>query len=82
MKSIKELAWSVDEPTYRADSAISYSTLSRFEREGWRKLSSLFDKIETPSLTFGSAVDTKLTDGMRHSMRGSLCVTSHHCQIH
>ena len=62
-KSIRELAWNVDEPTYRADSAISYSTLSRFEREGWRKLDSLFDKIETPSLTFGSAVDTKLTDG-------------------
>ena len=63
MKSIKELAWNVTEPEYRADSAISYSTLSRFEREGWRKLGSLFDKIETPSLTFGSAVDTKLTDG-------------------
>lgn len=63
MKSIRELAWCVDEPTYRADSAISYSTLSRFEREGWRKLSSLFDKIETPALTFGQAVDTKLTDG-------------------
>lgn len=63
MKSIRELAWNVTEPEYRADSAISYSTLSRFEREGWRKLSSLFDKIETPALTFGQAVDTKLTDG-------------------
>lgn len=63
MKSIKELAWNVSEPEYRADPAISYSTISRFEREGWRKLDSLFDKIETPSLTFGSAVDTKLTDG-------------------
>lgn len=62
-KSIKDISWQVPEPTYRADSAISYSTLSRFEREGWRKLGSLFDKIETPSLTFGSAVDTKLTDG-------------------
>lgn len=62
-KSIKELSWNVTEPEYRADSAISYSTLSRFEREGWRKLSSLFDKIETPALTFGQAVDTKLTDG-------------------
>lgn len=62
-KSIEELAWDVDEPTYRADRAISYSTLSRFEREGWRKIGSLFDKIETPALTFGSAVDTILTDG-------------------
>lgn len=63
MKSIRELAWNVDEPTYRADRALSYSTISRFEREGWRKIQSLFDKIETPSLTFGSAVDTMLTDG-------------------
>lgn len=63
MKSIVELAWNVTEPEYRADPAISYSTLSRFEREGWRKMSSLYDKIETPSLTFGSAVDTMLTDG-------------------
>lgn len=63
MRSIKDVSWQVPESTYRADSAISYSTLSRFEREGWRKLDSLFDKIETPPLTFGSAVDTKLTDG-------------------
>ena len=62
-KSLYDISWKTDEKTYRADNAISYSTLSRFEREGWRKLSSLFDKIETPSLTFGQAVDTKLTDG-------------------
>lgn len=63
-KSIRELAWNVSEPEYRADPAISYSTLSRFEREGWRKIGSLFDKIDTPALTFGSAVDTMLTDGV------------------
>lgn len=63
MKSIKDIAWNVTEPEYRADPAISYSTLSRFEREGWRKLSSLYDKIESPALQFGSAVDTLLTDG-------------------
>lgn len=62
-KSIKELAWNVPEETYRADKAYSYSTLSRFEREGFRKLDHLFDRIETPSLTFGSAVDSLLTDG-------------------
>lgn len=63
MKSIREIAWNVTEPEYRADPAISYSTLSRFEREGFRKLSSLYDKIDTPSLQFGSAVDCMLTDG-------------------
>lgn len=62
-KSIIDISWKVDEPTYRADPAYSYSTLSRFDREGFRKLGSLFDKIESPALRFGSAVDTILTDG-------------------
>ena len=35
MKSIRDIAWNVSEEEYRADTAISYSTLSRFEREGW-----------------------------------------------
>ena len=63
-KSFKEISWLVDEPTYRADKAYSYSTLSRFNREGFEKLDSLFESISTPSLTFGSMVDTMLTDGM------------------
>lgn len=63
MKSIKELSWNVTEEEYRKDPAISYSTLSRFEREGWRNLSSLFDKVDSPALLFGSAVDCMLTDG-------------------
>lgn len=63
-KSIVELSWNVDELTYRKDSAISYSILSRYSREGFRKLGSLFDKVESPALRFGSAVDTMLTDGI------------------
>lgn len=62
-KSIKELSWDVSEEEYRADPAISYSTLSRFDREGFRNLSKLFEKVESPALRFGSAVDTMLTDG-------------------
>ena len=27
-KSLKDISWLVDEPTYRADEALSYSTLS------------------------------------------------------
>ena len=64
MKSFKEISWLVDEPTYRADKAYSYSTLSKFNREGFENLKTLFDSITTPSLTFGSMVDTMLTDGM------------------
>lgn len=62
-KSIKELAWDVTESEYRKDPALSYSTLSRFEREGFNNIEHLFDKTETPSLTFGSAVDSIITGG-------------------
>lgn len=62
MSSLDEISWKVDEPTYRADPALSYSTLSKYEREGkFASLPTLFDKIETPSLTFGSMVDTLIT---------------------
>lgn len=61
MKSFKDLSWNVSEETYRADSAISYSTLAKFERGGFESLPTLFDKVETPSLTFGSVVDTLVT---------------------
>jgi hypothetical protein len=57
------ISWRVTEEEYRADPALSYSTLARFAREGFSKLNHLFDKIETPSLTFGSAVDSLITGG-------------------
>ena len=60
-KSLKDISWDVDEPTYRADSALSYSTLARYEREGFNNLNKLFDKVESPSLQFGQAVDTLMT---------------------
>ena len=63
MKKLSEISWNVPESVYREDPALSYSTLSRFDREGFNKLDSLFDKIETPSLTFGSAVDSIITGG-------------------
>lgn len=62
-KSLKDISWQVPESEYRADPALSYSTLAKFEREGFSALSTLFDKVESPSLLFGSVVDTLLTDG-------------------
>lgn len=62
-KSLKEISWDVSEETYRADPALSYSTLARFEREGFNNLYKLFDRVETPSLVFGSAVDSIITGG-------------------
>lgn len=63
MKSFKEISWLVTEDTYRQDKALSYSTLAKYNREGFNGLHKLFDRIETPSLTFGSAVDSIITGG-------------------
>lgn len=64
MKRLKEISWNVDEPTYRADPALSYSALQKYERlGGFPSIPRLFDKIESPSLTFGSAVDAIITGG-------------------
>ena len=60
-KSLKDISWQVSEPEYRQDPALSYSTLSRYERDGFNNLNKLFDKIESPSLQFGQAVDTLIT---------------------
>lgn len=62
-KSLKEISWNVSEEEYRKDSALSYSTLSRFQKCGFNELDHLFDKVESPSLTFGSAVDSIITGG-------------------
>lgn len=63
MKQLSEIAWNVDEPTYRADPALSYSTLSSYERNGrFSSLETLGEQISTPSLIFGSMVDTLITD--------------------
>lgn len=62
-KNLRDISWQVDEDTYRKDNALSYSILSRFEREGFNGLEKLFDRVESPSLTFGSAVDSIITGG-------------------
>lgn len=60
-KSLRDISWQVTEPEYRQDPALSYSTLARYEREGFNNLDKLFDRIESPSLIFGSAVDAIVT---------------------
>lgn len=60
-KELPSISWQVTEPEYRAAPALSYSTLARFEREGFNNLDKLFEHISTPSLTLGSMVDTLIT---------------------
>ena len=62
-KELKDIALPWTEEEYRADPALSYSTLATYERGGFHSLNTLSEKKESPSLTFGSAVDTYLTDG-------------------
>lgn len=59
-KLLNEIAWNVTEPEYRKDKSLSYSQLSTYERDGF---AALFEKKQTTSLTFGSVVDTIITDG-------------------
>lgn len=63
IKKLYDISWQVSEAEYRADAALSYSTIAKFAREGFNKLDTLFDKVDTPSLTFGSAVDALITGG-------------------
>lgn len=63
IKSLYDISWKVTEEEYRADSAYSYSTISRYNKDGFDNLDKLFDKVSSPSLTFGSVVDTLLTGG-------------------
>lgn len=62
-KKLSDISLNITEEEYRRDSALSYSTLARYEREGFNNLDKLFDRLETPSLTFGSAVDSLITGG-------------------
>lgn len=63
--NLYDISWKVDEPTYRNDKSLSYSTLARYSREGFNRLDRLFDQIDTPSLVFGSAVDALITGGQK-----------------
>lgn len=60
-KEFSEIAEKWTEPEYRARPELSYSTLARFEREGYDNLDHLFDQISTPALTQGSMLDTLIT---------------------
>ncbi len=60
-KNLKDISWQTTESEYRLNPALSYSTLARYEREGFNNLNKLFDRVESPSLLFGSLVDSLIT---------------------
>lgn len=61
-KSFKSLSLDITEKEYRNLPSISYSLLSRFDREGWRNIDKIYNRINTSSLEYGGEVDTYLTD--------------------
>lgn len=77
MKELKDISWQVDEPTYRADTAYSYSTIARFNREGFNSISKLFEPVESTSLIFGSVVDTLCT-GTKEELENNFFITNNH----
>lgn len=61
MKSIRDISLNITEQEYREMPELSYSLLAKYERGGFNSLSSLFDKVESPSLLYGSMVDVLVT---------------------
>ena len=62
-KEFSSISLPITEEEYRAMPELSYSTLSTYEKLGFGGLDHLFDKIDTPSLTLGSIVDSIITGG-------------------
>ena len=73
MKSLKEIALQIDEPTYRKMSELSYSILSRFQSVGF-DINKLQEKLSSPSLLFGSAIDALITGGQEEFDRNFMVV--------
>lgn len=63
-KSLKDLALNISEAEYRELPQLSYSALARYEKNGFSIIPHLYDKQEGEALTFGSMVDTIITEGM------------------
>lgn len=60
-KKLSDIALNITEPEYRKMPELSYSMLSRFQSVGY-DITKLEEKQESPSLRFGSQVDTLLTE--------------------
>ena len=63
MKSLRDISLNITEADYRKDGCMHQSTLATYEREGFYKLSKLFDEKKSESLTFGSMVDLLTLSG-------------------
>ena len=63
LKKLTEISLPITEEEYRNDGCMHYSTLAKFARTGFHSVAKLSERIESPSLTNGSAVDSLITGG-------------------
>ena len=63
LKSLSELALNISEQDYRDINCLSYSAIAKYEKGGFAAISHLYDKQGSDALTFGSVVDTLITEG-------------------
>lgn len=61
---LSSLAKDWTEEEYRKYPAMDFSMISKFNREGFEKLDSLKEHVNTASLSFGAAVDCLITEGV------------------
>ena len=73
MKLLSTLSLNISEEQYRDIPALSYSLISRYTNCGFNGLDTIFDKIESSSLTIGSAVDCLLTAPNEFDERFMVC---------
>lgn len=66
MKSLKDYSLNMEEPTYHAYPAWSYSIIARYAKYGFAALQNLFEKVTpTPEMEFGSLFDSMITRGKK-----------------
>lgn len=61
MPSFDTISWQCSEKEYREYDAINYSSIAGYAKEGFEYLLKMDEKYSSPSLVFGSALDTMLT---------------------
>ena len=66
---LKDYSWQVSEEEYRNNKILSYSLIAKYEREGFKIIPTLFDKVETNSLSLGSAFDILYTESNEFSTK-------------
>lgn len=72
---LRKYAWNVSEEEYRDNNILSYSLLAKYEREGFECIPTLFEKVQTNSLSLGSALDIFYTDTNNFDKRVKLVYT-------